>query len=402
MYIEVHTITDHNVCCPNRGKDGFPKQVNYGGFDHASVATQAWKRAIKILFCEDPLMQNKVKVQRSREWPELLVADLVKAGKKEADAIVSVKAAFATLGLGLGKKKTGDEEETEETEEVPEENGRRIEHLTTMIDLDSDEYKGLLLAVKENYDELLKRGEKATKSKDGLSKSLNKFHEKKSTAILIAVGGRFCASFPDMTTDGAVEVAHAISCNEMVRVENSFVAMDDVINKVANMGTSHFWCNPLYQYLNINLTTLSKNLGDDTLVPQVVVAYIRAAILLILKAKRTSSADRSLPCFVRVRISDMPISAHGAYEVPIRAMGDTAITKLSIQAHLQHTAAIDKAYGRGRPGGISAPKLDVFYTAGKAVSEDWKPDADLIGNAGTTNCQDMIGLLQAVSKALTK
>lgn len=59
LYLDLHVLQTVPPSCVNRDDTGSPKTAVYGGATRARVSSQAWKRAIRLMF-EDILPSDKV------------------------------------------------------------------------------------------------------------------------------------------------------------------------------------------------------------------------------------------------------------------------------------------------------------------------------------------------------
>ena len=50
LYVDVHILQTVPPSCVNRDDTGSPKTAVYGGLPRARVSSQAWKRAMRLLF----------------------------------------------------------------------------------------------------------------------------------------------------------------------------------------------------------------------------------------------------------------------------------------------------------------------------------------------------------------
>ena len=59
LYVDLHVLQTVPPSCVNRDDTGSPKTAVYGGTTRARVSSQAWKRAVRLMF-EDILPAEQV------------------------------------------------------------------------------------------------------------------------------------------------------------------------------------------------------------------------------------------------------------------------------------------------------------------------------------------------------
>ena len=75
MYIDFHVPQTVPPSCVNRDDTGSPKTAVYGGVNRARVSSQAWKRAMRILFEEDLLDPAQVG-KRTKNVVEMVAEEI--------------------------------------------------------------------------------------------------------------------------------------------------------------------------------------------------------------------------------------------------------------------------------------------------------------------------------------
>ena len=101
LYIDFHVLQTVPPSCVNRDDTGSPKTAVYGGTTRARVSSQAWKRAIRMMFRDELLPREQVG-ERTKKIVAM-VAEEVAALAPEQD---SAKLAANALKLaGLDKVK---------------------------------------------------------------------------------------------------------------------------------------------------------------------------------------------------------------------------------------------------------------------------------------------------------
>ena len=104
LYLDLHVLQTVPPSCVNRDDTGSPKTAVYGGATRARVSSQAWKRAIRLMF-EDILPSDKVG-QRTKKIVEMVAEEIAAlAPNSDADPVELAEKALkdATSGSGAGK-----------------------------------------------------------------------------------------------------------------------------------------------------------------------------------------------------------------------------------------------------------------------------------------------------------
>lgn len=62
LYVDIHVLQTVPPSCVNRDDTGSPKTARYGGVTRARVSSQAWKRAVHLMF-EESLEKSQLGVR---------------------------------------------------------------------------------------------------------------------------------------------------------------------------------------------------------------------------------------------------------------------------------------------------------------------------------------------------
>lgn len=70
LYVDFHVLQTVPPSCVNRDDTGSPKTAVYGGTTRARVSSQAWKRAMRLMFRAELLDGEQVgdRTKRSSGW----------------------------------------------------------------------------------------------------------------------------------------------------------------------------------------------------------------------------------------------------------------------------------------------------------------------------------------------
>lgn len=283
IYLDIHILQTVPPSCVNRDDTGSPKSARYGGVARARVSSQAWKRAVRIMF-RDIYSDGEVGVRTKKVVG--LVKEHITALKPSADKPEKLAAdALVNAGLKLAKDNAG----TDALFFISEAQAAALAKLAVAGEKDKNAYKQ---ALKEN------------------------------PSVDIALFGRMAASDPSLNYDAAAQVAHAISTHEARNEFDYFTAMDDLAPEdnagAAHLDTTEFNSCTMYRYATIGIRELAGHLGAEEAV-RAAVNFVRAFCLSMPTGKQNSFANRTVPDAVYVAIrGDQPVNLAGAFERPVR------------------------------------------------------------------------------------
>lgn len=303
VYLDFHVIQTVPPSCVNRDDTGSPKTAIYGGVTRARVSSQAWKRAIRLMFKDE--FPNENLGVRTKKIVDLIAQRIRKINSDivEKDAVGLAQKVLEAAGIktkdNKGKIETG--------------------ALFFISESQMTELARLAAFETENFDK--KKCSEAVKE---------------NPAIDIALFGRMVADDPSLNYDAAAQVAHAISTHAVHNEYDYFTAVDDCAPEdnagAGHLGTVEYNSSTLYRYATVNITELAKNLGSDTAIA--VKGFADAFIRSMPTGKQNTFANRTLPDAVYVTIrKDQPINMAGAFEKPVpttkEGFVDKSIEKLN-------------------------------------------------------------------------
>jgi len=281
LYVDFHVLQTVPPSCVNRDDTGRPKTAVYGGVNRARVSSQAWKHAMRGMFCE--MFSDEKLGYRTKHAADLIESELKKLDPEIGDEKAAKDAAdaLALAGLKVNEKKgnvTG-----------------------ALFFISSVQAKKLA--------ELKNSGEK--------DKKLYKKALKDAPSIDIALFGRMAADDADLNVDAASQVAHSISTHAIQNEYDYFTAVDDCSPEdnagAGHLGTMEFNSATLYRYATVNAADLRGTIGEDT--ADAVRGFADAFIRSMPTGKQNSYANRTLPDVVYVTIrKDQPVNMSGAFE----------------------------------------------------------------------------------------
>lgn len=284
IYLDIHILQTVPPSCVNRDDTGSPKTARYGGVTRARVSSQAWKRAVRLMF-RDMFSKDEIGI-RTKQVIEL-VKEHITALKPDADK--PEKLARKALSNAIKKF-------DEDTSDV-------------------DALFFLSLAQASALAKLVISGEKDKKAyKQALMDS---------PSVDIALFGRMLAGDSSLNYDAAAQVAHAMSTHEVRNEFDYFTAMDDLAPEdnagAAHLGTTEFNSCTMYRYATVGVRELAGHLGAEGAV-RAALNFVRAFCLSMPTGKQNSFANRTAPeaAYVAIR-GDQPVNLAGAFERPVRS-----------------------------------------------------------------------------------
>ena len=345
MLIDLHVIQNIAPANLNRDDTGSPKDAIFGGYRRARVSSQAWKRAIRTAFTSDGLLPDDQLAVRTKRVVNELVTKMDAPGRSEAQRVAVAVAMLGGIGLTADPDSAG-------------------EYLTQyLLYIGKDEIAKLAGVADQHWDELARENPAASaetgKARKKTSKSAITDEIRGEVmraldggrAADLALFGRMLADLPAKNVDGAVQVAHAISTHAVEFEFDYYTAVDDLNTRdetgAGMIGTVEFNSATLYRYTNIDLTDLTRNLGDDReLAVKAALAYVRAFLLAIPSGKQSSFAAQNLPSAALA-----VVRGHGrwslanAFVQPVPTRSADGLVAASIAGMVRHYGNLTRMYG---------------------------------------------------------
>lgn len=290
LYVDVHVLQTVPPSCVNRDDTGSPKTAVYGGTNRARVSSQAWKRAMRMMF-KEMLEADKIGF-RTRNVKQLLINKLFELApdKREEDI-----AKIAEIALEASKIKSGGDKKD------------------VLFFISSVQLEALAKVALEYDEDDSAKKEKEQKFKKRWQEALN---GKPSVDMLLF--GRMAASDPELNCEASAQVAHCISTHEVSNEFDYFTAVDDYDEDGAgagHIGTVEFNSSTLYRYATVNVGELYQSSLSTDEVADAVKGFVEAFIKSMPEGKQNSFANRTLPFYTYVTIrEDQPINMVGAFE----------------------------------------------------------------------------------------
>lgn len=312
-FIDIHVLQSIPAANLNRGENGDPKTVIYGGKLRSRVSSQSWKHAMREDFKAQTQDAEWLSSTRSKLIPQKIIDSLTADGMDEQKAVDLVTNTFAITKIKVKapKKGTDDPYTTD-----------------TLLMLSAGQIRNLTAFIKE-HPELAIKSDKKSKTdkkstadkaiKDALTDLLNT-----DNALDLALFGRMVAGDAKLNVDAASQVAHAFSINEIVPEFDFFTAVDDIKESqgAGMMGSMGYNTSTLYRYANLNVDELKHNLNDDELAEKGIKQFIKSFVLSMPTGKQNTYANKTLPQYVMVSVrDDTPVNLANAFERPIKLDG---------------------------------------------------------------------------------
>ena len=285
LYVDLHVLQTVPPSCVNRDDTGSPKTAIYGGMTRARVSSQAWKRAMRVMFREE-LLQGEQVGQRTKKVLALLKEEMAALdGAEHADKL-AVKA-LENAGLKL-----------------------KAEDLDALFFISKSQLHALaVLAIEGNSDKnAYKQALRAHPSMD------------------MILFGRMAASDPTLNYDAAAQVAHSISTHAVQNEYDYFTAVDDCSPEdnagAGHLGIVEYNSATLYRYATVAVPELVRYLGkNDAIIA--VRAFVDAFIRSMPTGKQNTFANRTLPDAVYITVrTDQPVNLCRAFEKAVKPTAD--------------------------------------------------------------------------------
>lgn len=313
MLIQIHALQSLAASAVNRGKDGSPKNMFFGGVPRLRISSQAQKRAIRMSDVFASAFDSSLLSKRTRSLPALLKDHLLGFGasENEIEAILS-KVANEMVKKAKEEKEPGAEDGKDDA--MQEKETDEVTQTGQLIFMTNQEIAELAKQIWDAF----KRNPKVNfgKAIQGV----------KPKAVDLALFGRMTTSEAFVDTESAVQVAHAFSVSQGYTTTDYFTAVDDLGdgNGAAMIGESPFSAAVYYKYANIHFDRLVANLeGDKELALLTVETFINGFCYVLPGGKQNSYASFT-PCdFVLLELSkkNIPAQYANAFLKPVEPAG---------------------------------------------------------------------------------
>ena len=269
MKVELHLVQNFSPACLNRDDTNSPKDCEFGGYRRARISSQCLKRAIRW----DPSFRETLADHlsiRSRRFPSAV------AQKLESDGVpAELASAVGTVLEDIGKREIRTPPNTSGPYELD------IFRTPQSVFYTDNEVQ---LCAEKVQSELSDDADIPA-----IVRGL-RFPTPRSADI--AMFGRMVTSDAFENIDGACQVAHAISTNQVSMETDYFTAVDDLQpddESGADMiGIVGFNSSCFYRYSLIDMSVLHQNIDGKELELLTLQAFLKASIAAIPSGKQTT------------------------------------------------------------------------------------------------------------------
>lgn len=335
MLYEIHMLKNYPPTNLNRDDTGAPKTCTFGGVTRGRISSQCLKRTWRT----SDLFRSEIGAEnlglRTRKLPELVSKRLLEMGIAQ-EYVDIVKPKISGFGNKDGKEtKKGDI------------TAQMIFFSPQDIEAVADVLKVILEQCKE------KKEVEKLKAKD--LQAAVKNADIRPVTLDIALFGRMVTSDAFRDVEASMQVAHAISTNQVSVESDYFTAMDDLLNgdtmdeRGAGMIDDvdfNASCYYLYAALDTDLLrdALKEVENSDEIIKKAVPALLRTMAFSNPSGKQNSFAGHILPSAFMVTCKDnkIPVNMVNAFIEPVHGRD---VIKESIQKLADEADSINRNYG---------------------------------------------------------
>lgn len=346
LFVEYHLIQNFVPSNLNRDDTGAPKDALFGGHRRARVSSQCFKRAVRVWFREHSDLSPDVIGSRTLRLDRLLADELAAIGLTDESKFNEI--------VKLALKKKAGKDKAEKTEDG---DGDDDSALSYLMFISPAEIAAMAKVIAEHAEAIkliaAKKKPKPADVTDELKAAIRDCLTK-LRAVDIALFGRMLADRPEANQHAACQVAHAISTHRVEREFDYFTAVDDMGSAEETgapmIGQVEFNSATFYRYASLDANKLQKNLqGDRDLTLAGIGAFTQALARAIPSGKQNSFAANNPPSFVGVVLRHAsPFNLANAYERPVWADRQQAITAQSVKSMAEQERQLATAYGDAR------------------------------------------------------
>ncbi len=394
MLIEVHMLKNYASTNLNRDEVGSPKDCVFGGVYRSRISSQCLKRSWRM----SPILQDTIGKEnfgyRTRQLPKLVAEKLREMDVKQ-EYIDAIMPELAKIGK---KDEKPSESGKEKSKKDKDEDNQKTSQLIFLSDAD-------VAAVVQAVQKLLDACDNIKQVKElktaNIQKEVEKSAKMRSITLDMALFGRMVTSNAFEDVDAAMQVAHAVSTNRMVRESDYFTAMDDLLmgGNMDEQGAGHlnetgYNSACYYIYASLDTEALRQHLkraedaakSVDELVQMVIPALIRTMALTNPSGKQNSFAGHALPSAILIECKNqkIPTSMVNAFVKPVRPDDQHDLVEASIMRLAEEAEMVSRNF-----------ELEVTKRLWFCVD---KYDVNL--NCSAEVCETLPALVQAISGEL--
>ena len=296
--------------CVNRDDLGNFKTTYFGNRERRRISSQCIKRNVRKFI--NKLLSNAN--YRTHEIPRLLKEALDSAKTQEVlDRLVKI---FSGKTEGCLLKGYDKYKKSSKIEDLG------TYQSTTSLFLSQDEYEFILEEAKKPLNEI--------RPLNDIIKGADKRY-----GAIIALFGRFMAECSDMTLEAACSFAHEISTHEVMSESDYFILENEkaLTTGGGHLGQSSFGTATTYFHAVLDLETLRNNLPGFTpdQIKDIVAGFVEALVKAFPEGRKNSFYANTLPDYVRIDATSLPISMVSAFEEPVLSGANGGYVKNSIK-----------------------------------------------------------------------
>ncbi len=332
LYVDLHVLQTVPPSCVNRDDTGSPKTAVYGGATRARVSSQAWKRAMRLMFATELLTPKELGIRTKKIVR--VVSEQIETIDQTCDAEKLALDALEKVGFER-KKLLKAEKETQEDGEGTDND--------VLLFIGEQQAKALAELIVQDSK---KASEAETEEEDSKKKKTKSKIDQRYVQAMsdnptldMVLFGRMVAKNPCLNYDAAAQVAHGISTHAVENEFDFFTALDDRPEErgAAYLSSKEYNSATLYRYADVNVLELVRFFGKEK-AARAVRYFAEAFVRSMPTGSQNSYANRTLPDAVYVTLrTDQPVNLCGAFEkaIPAGKEGFAAPSKAALAAHAQ-------------------------------------------------------------------
>ncbi|KUL35637.1 type I-E CRISPR-associated protein Cas7/Cse4/CasC [Streptomyces regalis] len=318
-YLDLHASEHKPPSCLNRGEYNQPKTLTIGNALRAVVSSQCQRRHWRLEL-ETELAEPTARTRR--------IPPLVAGALREADWPDDL-AHFAAGQIARSATPKG-------LDTNPKEEHRTQAMLLVAADALIDDLTAICTRNRAALEKGLAALQAAADDSDGAKRARRKpppalLPADEVAACLtrraptIHLFGRMLAGLSDAEVTSSVQTAPAFTTHRSDLQPDFFTAKEDWPapgdRGSAHLDTAFLTTGSFYRFTTVNLTDLTRNLdGDQDEALRLAGLFMRAFIMTVPQAKKTSTAPHTVPDLVAYAVRDRrPVTYAGAFEQPVKA-----------------------------------------------------------------------------------
>ncbi len=330
MFLEIHVI--HPLSShPNRGQNGAPKTIQWGGNLRSRVSSQCWKRAMRMRMSDE--LNIGVRTRHAVD----LAMDIC-----GAEVIRGIISALITETLSAVNEETG------LTANALYLSRQEIQRLIQLVQdaLETLKDREVLDSLEDVSATMLLEMFEEEKLFKAIAKNWQAYVTLSPVPVDIALFGRMVAADPDTwNVEAATSVAHAVATHRLQNEVDYFSTMDDVEKRAAYIGTKDLQTAVFYRSLVLDVDQLSRNLGGDAEVLDLALSTYLNALSAVPKGGISNGSHYNRPEYVMAAMrTTQPLNALSAFDPPVQAGRDGLINS-SIQRLEAYIRLTEAAWG---------------------------------------------------------